>query len=54
MENLNQKCDKNKYKNYQIFKLQNENEIKNKSFHVNYVHSILIFVSNIEIHHAHC
>jgi hypothetical protein len=32
MENLNPKCDKNKYKKYQILKLQNENEIKNKIF----------------------
>ncbi len=32
MENLNPKCDKNKYKNCQIFKPQNENEIKNKIF----------------------
>jgi hypothetical protein len=31
MENLNPKCDKNKYKNSQIIKLQNENETKNKS-----------------------
>jgi hypothetical protein len=32
MENSNPKCDKNKYKNCQIFKLQNENETKNKIF----------------------
>jgi hypothetical protein len=31
MENLNPKCDKNKYKNCQILKPQNENEIKNKN-----------------------
>jgi hypothetical protein len=31
MENLNPKCDKNKYKNCQILKLQNENEAKNKN-----------------------
>jgi hypothetical protein len=31
MENLNSKCDKNKYKNCEIFKLQNENETKNKN-----------------------
>jgi hypothetical protein len=55
MENLNPKCDKNIYKKCQIFKLQNENETKNKkSFHVNYIHSILMFISNIEILHAHC
>jgi hypothetical protein len=29
MENLNLKCDKNKYKNFQILKLQIENETKN-------------------------
>jgi hypothetical protein len=55
MENLNPKCDKKKYKICQIIKLQNKNETKNlKSFHVNYIHSILMFVSNIEILHAHC
>ncbi len=55
MENLNPKCDKNIYKKCQIFKLQNENETKNKkSFHVNYILSILMFISNIEIPHAHC
>ncbi len=38
MENLNSKCDKKK-KNCQIFKLQNENETKNKkTFHVKYIH----------------
>ncbi len=26
MKNINAKCDKNKYENCQIFKLQNENE----------------------------
>jgi hypothetical protein len=31
MENLNPNYDKNKYKNYQILKLQNENETKNKN-----------------------
>jgi hypothetical protein len=31
MENLNPKCDENKYKNYKILKPQNENEIKNKN-----------------------
>jgi hypothetical protein len=31
MENLNPKCDNNKYKNSQILKLQNENETKNKN-----------------------
>jgi len=30
MENLNPKCNKKKYKKYQILKLQNENETKNK------------------------
>jgi len=31
MENLNPKCDKNKYKNCQILKPQNENETTNKN-----------------------
>jgi hypothetical protein len=31
IENLNPKCDENKYKNHQILKLQNENETKNKN-----------------------
>ncbi len=31
MENLNPKCDKKKYKNCQILKLQNENETNNKN-----------------------
>jgi len=31
MENLNPKCDENKYKNWQILKPQNENKIKNKN-----------------------
>jgi hypothetical protein len=31
MENINPKCDKNKYKNCQVFKLQNENETKIKN-----------------------
>jgi hypothetical protein len=31
MENLNPKCDKNKYKKCQILKLQYENETKNKN-----------------------
>ncbi len=30
MENLNPKCNKNKYKNCQILKLQKENETKTK------------------------
>jgi hypothetical protein len=30
MENLNPKCDKNKYKNCQIVNLTNEKETKNK------------------------
>ncbi len=29
MENLNPKCDKNKYKKCQIVELQNENQTKN-------------------------
>ncbi len=32
MENLNPKCYKNKYKLFQILKLQKENETKNKIF----------------------
>jgi len=43
MENLNPKCYKNIYKNWQILKFQNENETKKKSFLVNYIHSILCF-----------
>jgi len=31
MENLNPKCDKNKYENCQILKFQNENETKKKN-----------------------
>jgi hypothetical protein len=34
MENLNPKCDKKKYKNCQVFKLQNENETKNKNLSI--------------------
>jgi len=34
MENVNKKCDKNKYKKCQILKLQNENETKNKNLSV--------------------
>jgi len=34
MENLNPKCDKKKYKECQIFKLQNENETKNKNLSI--------------------
>jgi hypothetical protein len=29
-------------------------KLKRKLFHVNYIHSTLMFVSNIEIPHAHC
>ncbi len=54
MENLNPKHDKKNYKKCQILKFQNENETPKKAFHVNCVHSILMFASNIEIPHTHC
>jgi hypothetical protein len=46
------KCNKNKYKNCQILKLQRKMKQKLKYFHANYIHSILMFVSNIEIPHC--
>jgi len=39
-------------KNCQILKFQNENETKNKNVSM-YIHSILMFISNIKIYHAH-
>jgi intein-encoded DNA endonuclease-like protein len=48
MENLNPKCDKNKYKKYQILKLfQNENEIKNKIF------TCKLYPFNIDVYFRH-
>jgi hypothetical protein len=47
MENLNPKCNKNKYKKCQILKLQNENETKNKNL------SFKLYPFNIDVYFKH-
>ncbi len=41
-----------KFAKFSNFKMKMRLQIKN--FHVNYINSILMFVSNIKIPHAHC
>jgi hypothetical protein len=48
MENLNPKCDKNKYKKCQILKLQNENETKNKK-----IFPCKLYPININVYFKH-
>jgi hypothetical protein len=48
MENLNPKCDKNKYKKCQILKLQNENEAKKIR-----ILSCKLYSFNIDVYFKH-
>ncbi len=55
MENLNPKCDKNKYKNWQIFKLQNEMRLKIKIFSCKlYTFNIDVCFKHRNTSHTHC
>jgi len=53
MENPNQNVIKTNIKNVKFLNFKIKMRPK-KSFHVNYIHSILMFISNIKIPHAHC
>jgi hypothetical protein len=55
MKNLfTQNVTKTNIKVAKFLNLKMEMRLIIKSFHLNHIHSILMFVSNIKIPHAHC